>query len=73
MKVIPRKPVFKIKTDDNGNPTRFKFVLVANGNMHTYGEDHFETFALVSRLVMLHFAYMIQMLSIVAQRDTAVI
>ena len=68
MRVIPCKWVFKIKTDENGNPVRFKSRLVAGGHRQIYGEDHFETFAPVSRYVTLKI-----LLSIAAHRDWTVL
>jgi Reverse transcriptase (RNA-dependent DNA polymerase)/GAG-pre-integrase domain/Integrase core domain/gag-polypeptide of LTR copia-type len=62
-KVIPSKWVFKIKTDQDNYPSRFKCRLVAGGHKQTYGEDYDLTYAPVSRITTLR-----TMLSVAAYR-----
>jgi hypothetical protein len=52
-KIIPSKWVFKIKTDQDNYPTRFKCRLVAGGHRQVYGEDYDLTYAPVSRVTTL--------------------
>jgi ribonuclease HI len=49
MKVIPSRWLFKIKTDENNFPVRYKCRLVAGGHRQTHGIDFDETFAPVSK------------------------
>ena len=48
--IIDSKWVFSIKTDEFGNPVRYKARLVARGFSQQYQVDYFETFAPVARI-----------------------
>ena len=48
--VIGTKWIFKNKSDENGNITRIKVRLVAQGYTQVEGIDFHETFSLVARL-----------------------
>lgn len=54
-KPIKGKWVFKAKTDENGNVTRYKARLVAKGCSQKYGIDYGETFAPVIRYTSIRF------------------
>jgi hypothetical protein len=62
--VIPSKWVFKIKTDQDNFPVRFKCRLVAGGHRQRYGEDYDLTYAPVSRVTTLRV-----LLSVAAARN----
>lgn len=49
-KLLTSKWVFCIKTDENGNPTKYKARLVARGFQQKQGVDFFETYAPVAKL-----------------------
>jgi Reverse transcriptase (RNA-dependent DNA polymerase) len=49
-KAIPVYWVFKTKYNTDGSIKRYKARLVAKGFMQRYGEDYFNTFALVARM-----------------------
>lgn len=63
-KSIGSKWVFKMKTDENGNVSRYKARLVAQGFTQKFGVDYDEVFAPVVRSTTFR-----TLLSVVGQRD----